>query len=381
MLSKDVKPYILFVDDEEFARKTFSRIVSKEYRVLLAEDVPSAMKILDEHNEEIGVLLSDQRMPGQLGVDLLEYCRNEYPHIVRMLTTAYSELGDAIAAVNRGEITRYIEKPWTNIDGLMVDIRLAMRFFEIQIENANLLREKMSVGQRIARLDKVRALITIASGQTRYRNHLSAVESLLREVAASDFYRDSDFDQGLDMRSDMFGQPLQDTLNATEIAQQLAYPLTSDDLNSWEEFAELLKEQGWSMSGIDINASHHVYPSNMTAIVQSARHFLCAEGHLGEVSFLAESIGLRIRVKLTSGSSSVVKDWLSCQEIKGSNRAISYLLRFFLLAYDIDGTIELDIDDEGNLTMADVLLPTQMSASSMTSAPADWIDDLLLLFS
>lgn len=140
--SVDGNPCVLFVDDEEMTRKTFERIAASEFPVLLAGNVAEAIEVLKQRGDEIGVLLTDQRMPGGLGVELLEYARDQHPGIVRMLTTAYSELEDAIAAVNRGEIIRYIEKPWTNIDALLIDLRVAMRFHLLERSNEELMAEK-----------------------------------------------------------------------------------------------------------------------------------------------------------------------------------------------------------------------------------------------
>ncbi|MCZ6805252.1 MAG: response regulator [Proteobacteria bacterium] len=103
---------ILYVDDEEKSLKYFSRIFSKTFNIITSNCAASARKILDKRNNEIAVLLTDQRMPKETGVDLLKYTRNEYPLITRLLTTAYTDINDAIEAVNSGEIYRYITKPW-----------------------------------------------------------------------------------------------------------------------------------------------------------------------------------------------------------------------------------------------------------------------------
>ena len=65
-------PYVLFVDDEEMTRKTFERIASQEFPVLLAGNVAEAKDVLQSKGDQIGVLLTDQRMPGGLGVGLHE---------------------------------------------------------------------------------------------------------------------------------------------------------------------------------------------------------------------------------------------------------------------------------------------------------------------
>lgn len=172
---------ILFVDDEEKTLKYFSRFFSKDYKVLTAQNTSEAKAILDQSADEIGVLISDQRMPVEKGVELLKYAREKYPTIVRLLTTAYSDLGDAIEAVNRGEILRYIPKPW-DINFLELEIRHAMRFFLLNTEREQLRKEKLSVIQRVTSLNKAKDLIILCAGMTHVRYPLHAIRSLLLQV-------------------------------------------------------------------------------------------------------------------------------------------------------------------------------------------------------
>jgi len=175
---------ILFVDDEEKTLKYFSRFFSKDYNVLTAQNTSEAKEILDKSADEIGVLISDQRMPVEKGVELLKYAREKFPNIVRLLTTAYSDLGDAIEAVNRGEILRYIPKPW-DINFLELEIRHAMRFFLINTEREQLRKEKLSVIQRVTSMNKAKDLIILCAGMTHIRYPLHAIRSLLLQVPYS----------------------------------------------------------------------------------------------------------------------------------------------------------------------------------------------------
>ncbi|MGB0712375.1 MAG: response regulator, partial [Gammaproteobacteria bacterium] len=132
-MSQDTRTAILFVDDEPKALKYFRLAIEKDYPVLTAESVAAALEILEEHAHRIGVLISDQRMPVAAGVTLLKTARERYPAIVRMLTTAYSELDAAVDAVNSGEIHRYIPKPW-DIERLRIELVQAMQLFELRQE-------------------------------------------------------------------------------------------------------------------------------------------------------------------------------------------------------------------------------------------------------
>jgi two-component system probable response regulator PhcQ len=137
---------ILYVDDEAMALKYFDRLISPNFKVLTALSVAEGIKVLEAHGSDITVLISDQRMPGGNGNELLRYARNHHPHIVRLLTTAYSELGDAIVAINAGEIYRYITKPW-DIDMLRTEVRLAVEVASLRSERDELLHAKIQVQQ------------------------------------------------------------------------------------------------------------------------------------------------------------------------------------------------------------------------------------------
>ena len=171
---------ILYVDDEEMALKYFRRFVGRDFTVHTATNVDDALEVLAQQGESIGVLITDQRMPGQSGVDLLKKVRSRWPHIVRLLTTAYADLEDAIEAVNRGEIFRYLTKPW-DTQTLLTELRQAMEMFTLRHERAILMREKMSVWQRLIQLGRLRDLLVMAHSLRGLRNSEHAVVAYLED--------------------------------------------------------------------------------------------------------------------------------------------------------------------------------------------------------
>ena len=80
---------VLYVDDEEKSLKYFTRAFGDEFRVFTAATAQEGYKLLAKHADEIGLLLTDQRMPGESGVWLLEHARQFRPRILRILVTAY----------------------------------------------------------------------------------------------------------------------------------------------------------------------------------------------------------------------------------------------------------------------------------------------------
>ena len=103
---------ILYVDDEEMARKYFARSVGADYEVLTAADADAAIKILRDRDNRVGILVTDYRMPGRDGGDLLRQIEREFPYVVRILVTAYADREALLDTVNSGEIFRIIEKPF-----------------------------------------------------------------------------------------------------------------------------------------------------------------------------------------------------------------------------------------------------------------------------
>jgi len=106
--------------------------------------------------------MTDQRMPGEKGVWLLERARQLQPRIVRVLATAYSDMDAAIAAVNTGAIYKYINKPW-DPPQLEQTLKRGLEFFTVQSERDQLLHEKMSVLHNMMIADRIVSLGLLAA--------------------------------------------------------------------------------------------------------------------------------------------------------------------------------------------------------------------------
>lgn len=106
------KNSVLIVDDEPLALKYFERMFQDRYEVICAPSARIATGILETHGEAIGVVLSDQRMPGGSGLELLVHVRNRFPSTVGILTTAYSDAATLVQAINTGAVFSFVSKPW-----------------------------------------------------------------------------------------------------------------------------------------------------------------------------------------------------------------------------------------------------------------------------
>ncbi len=170
---------VLYVDDEEKSLKYFARAFADQFRIFTAPNAQDGLKILEEHKDEIGLLMTDQRMPGEKGVWLLEKARQLRPRIIRILATAYSDMEAAIAAVNSGAIYKYVGKPW-DPPQLEATLKRGLEFFMVQRERDQLLREKMSVLHNIMIADRIVSLGLLAAGLSHHiRNALVAVKTFL----------------------------------------------------------------------------------------------------------------------------------------------------------------------------------------------------------
>lgn len=149
---------VLYIDDEEKALKYFRMAMASKFPILTASSAEEGLAILRKESGKIGIVVSDQRMPGMIGAELLGVVREEYPQIVRILTTAYSDLDSAILAVNKGYIYQYVVKPW-DVTELEMVLQRAADYYQILTERNELLRLKMSTLQRIICCDRVKWLL------------------------------------------------------------------------------------------------------------------------------------------------------------------------------------------------------------------------------
>lgn len=101
---------VLYVDDERNNLTVFRLAFSDEFTVRTAQSGEEALAILAR--EKISVLLADQRMPGMTGTVLAEKVKEQHSDVVRMIVTAYTDSRAAVDAINRGEVYRFISKPW-----------------------------------------------------------------------------------------------------------------------------------------------------------------------------------------------------------------------------------------------------------------------------
>jgi two-component system, sensor histidine kinase and response regulator len=157
-----MKHTILCVDDEVDNVEALERLFRKKYKVLKATSGPMALEILDQYPNEITVILTDQRMPLMTGVQMLEKAIEKHPNPIRLLLTGYTDLESVIEAVNKGQISRYLTKPWDPVD-LQQTVDLAVERFVLgqELKKKNTELEKALTELRTLDLAKNQFMILI----------------------------------------------------------------------------------------------------------------------------------------------------------------------------------------------------------------------------
>jgi len=133
--SKTEKIRILYVDDEENNLQAFKATFRRDYKILLAISAKEAKDVLREN--EIDIIITDQRMPEETGVEFLESIIPDYPNPIRILLTGYTDIQAVIDAINKGQVYHYLTKPWEE-DYLRTVIKNAFEVYSLRRENERL---------------------------------------------------------------------------------------------------------------------------------------------------------------------------------------------------------------------------------------------------
>ena len=122
---------VLYIDDEDNNLKSFRATLRKDFKIFTAIDGEEGLRIAQE--EEIHVVIADQRMPGMTGTEFFERMVQINPDPIRILLTGYSDIASVIDAINKGEVYRFIDKPW-NIEQIKNSIKNAADIFFMRRE-------------------------------------------------------------------------------------------------------------------------------------------------------------------------------------------------------------------------------------------------------
>ena len=185
---------LLLVDDEVNVLKSLMRLLhAHNYRLLMAASGTEALALMAR--EPVDLVISDMRMPHMDGAELLAKIRQQWPETMRLLLTGHADMTQTVAAINQGEIYRYIAKPWHD-DELLLIVAQALEQQKLKRENARLqqltaeqnaaLREanttlEQKVAQRTAELSQLVSFLEMTQQElkTSFRTSLQVLANML----------------------------------------------------------------------------------------------------------------------------------------------------------------------------------------------------------
>jgi len=176
---------IAVIDDDRFVLATLAATLQDRFAVLTGASAEEAKQLFRNH--PIDILMCDQRMPGETGVQLMEWAKEHYPRTLRLLMSGYAELEDAVAAINRCQVFRYLFKPWQQeelervLDDAIRSIELERSHEKLLSENRRLIAElEGRVNQRTAELAEANRRLEAMNAQLRHTN------AMLEKLALTD---------------------------------------------------------------------------------------------------------------------------------------------------------------------------------------------------
>lgn len=137
---------VLYVDDEQTNLFSFKASFRRDFKVFTAISGQDGIDIVEKEN--IQVIVSDQRMPGMTGIEMLQKIKETHPEPIRILLTGYADINAVIDAINEGEVYRYVTKPW-NTNELKTIITSANEIFELRKQNKELTEELIKANEKL----------------------------------------------------------------------------------------------------------------------------------------------------------------------------------------------------------------------------------------
>jgi response regulator RpfG family c-di-GMP phosphodiesterase len=141
--SNEKKHTILIVDDEENNLNVLASVLGLCYNVIRATNGAKALTIINEmpKDQELSMVISDQRMPEMTGVELFEYLSHAMPDTIRIIVTGYTDVKSIIASINLGQIYQFVVKPFERVEFLMI-VKQAIKTYELKQE-LNKMRDQL----------------------------------------------------------------------------------------------------------------------------------------------------------------------------------------------------------------------------------------------
>jgi response regulator RpfG family c-di-GMP phosphodiesterase len=137
---------VLYIDDELDNLTSFRATFRRNFNITTADSAEAAMPILEK--ETIHVILSDQRMPRMTGIEFFEKIKSIHPDPIRILITGYTDINAVIDAINRGQVYKYLSKPWVEED-VKIFVEKAYEVYMLRKENLDLTNKLIDVNKKL----------------------------------------------------------------------------------------------------------------------------------------------------------------------------------------------------------------------------------------
>lgn len=148
----DSKHSVLCVDDEENILSALKRLLRKEaYKFLMASSGAEGLEILKDN--DVQLVISDQRMPGMNGTEFLARVKEEYPDIIRVILSGYTGVDAITESINKGHVYKFFVKPW-NDESLRLEIKQALDQYDLMQANKRLDRKVMEQNEELKRINE-----------------------------------------------------------------------------------------------------------------------------------------------------------------------------------------------------------------------------------
>jgi len=144
--SHQEKIRILYVDDEENNLQAFKATFRKDYKIHLALSAEEGRDLLQSN--EVDIIITDQRMPVETGVDFLASIIPDHPDPIRILLTGYTDIQAVIDAINKSQVYHYLTKPWEE-EYMRTVIKNAFELFSLRKENKKLMDELVETNKSL----------------------------------------------------------------------------------------------------------------------------------------------------------------------------------------------------------------------------------------
>lgn len=300
---------ILCVDDEKDNVDALERLFRKKYQVLKATSGKEALELLKTH--AVSLIISDQRMPNMTGVEFLNKSLKTHPDAMRILLTGYTDIESVIAAINSGQVYRYINKPWDPLD-LQNTVDTAIERYEMRHE----LKEKNEALSKA--LDELKVLDESKSNFMLLINHelktpLTGMLSYLQLLEESSLTDDQKlYVDRIRKSADRLNDLIHDSLELVSAETGLT-PVKKkktsvekliDQVTNRFQMAAQNKGMDFStdVSGAQISADPDILTNVLSRLVDNAIKFgeekssieLVAKSHDGQIQFSVKNKGKKV---------------------------------------------------------------------------------------